>query len=375
MGSEQLVLPADFTIPVVNSLIEAIGEATVGAGTWDDFVQMLGEAVLGSCVNFQSIDLRSNSLRYDRIYNIEPEAEKSYRQYYHRVNQWIQPIRAAPSGTVVVSERDCPSRNFADTEFGDWLMPELAAAAAVSLGSNADNLIFLGLNYSIGLAASYDPLVSHILTNISKPLQRSHEMMQVLEHTLNREVSGAAISGRPGDIALVVDAGRCIVDANPRAEAELCDGILLSGRAGRLSLLAREPDSWLDTTIRQMAAGMEPSATKVFFADGKCQIALYPIPRSLSRRTLLPRSPLFLVVVRNLTATRMTSLGEFATAFGLTPAEQRLCEILQTDCTLRDAADILEIAIDTVRQRLKVIFQKTDTHRQSELISLFNRLI
>lgn len=124
-----------------------------------------------------------------------------------------------------------------------------------------------------------------------------------------------------------------------------------------------------------MAAGMEPSTTKVFFADGKCQIALYPIPRSLSRRTLLPRSPLFLVVVRNLTATRMTSLGEFATAFGLTPAEQRLCEILQTDCTVRDAADILEIAIDTVRQRLKVIFQKTDTHRQSELISLFNRLI
>lgn len=370
-----MALPADFAMPLVGRLNDALGEAAVGTGTWDDFIQTLGEAFPAACVVLQRYDLRANSLKYDRILNIEPEVETSYRQYYHRLNPWFPTMRAAPRGSVIISERDCPARGFANTEFGDWLSPELAAASAVSLRPEADNLVVMAVHYSVDRSTSYDARIAHILANITRPLQRSLEMMRLFEHTVNRETSAAAMTGHSRDITLVVDSNRKIIDANPRAEAELRQAVLLSDRSGRLSLPAREPDSWLETTIRQMAAGIEPGTTKIFFAGGKYQIALYLLPRRISRQSLLPRGPLFLVVVRSLAATTAATLGDFATAFGLTPAEQRLCELLQMDCTLKDAAEQLDIAVDTVRQRLKVIFQKTDTHRQSELISLFNRLI
>jgi len=54
----------------------------------------------------------------------------------------------------------------------------------------------------------------------------------------------------------------------------------------------------------------------------------------------------------------------------LTRAEAELVAILMTGASLREAATVLELAPDTVRKRLEVIFQKTGTHRQADLMRL-----
>jgi DNA-binding CsgD family transcriptional regulator len=56
--------------------------------------------------------------------------------------------------------------------------------------------------------------------------------------------------------------------------------------------------------------------------------------------------------------------------FGLTVAEARLADRLAAGEALRVAAAALGITYATARARLAEIFQKTDTHRQSELVSL-----
>ncbi|WP_163269685.1 helix-turn-helix transcriptional regulator [Chelativorans alearense] len=58
----------------------------------------------------------------------------------------------------------------------------------------------------------------------------------------------------------------------------------------------------------------------------------------------------------------------------LTPAEADLCVLMCSGMTLAEASDRLRITSGTARQRLKSIFQKTETNRQSELISLLSRL-
>lgn len=57
-------------------------------------------------------------------------------------------------------------------------------------------------------------------------------------------------------------------------------------------------------------------------------------------------------------------------AFGLTPAEVRVAAALFEGATLRDIADANRVSLNTVRNQLTAIFDKTETGRQSELVRL-----
>jgi DNA-binding CsgD family transcriptional regulator/PAS domain-containing protein len=64
----------------------------------------------------------------------------------------------------------------------------------------------------------------------------------------------------------------------------------------------------------------------------------------------------------------------FSRAFGLTPAEARLAALLASGNSLEYAGDALGITRETARSRIKAIFQKTDTHRQGQLVALLASL-
>jgi DNA-binding CsgD family transcriptional regulator len=61
-------------------------------------------------------------------------------------------------------------------------------------------------------------------------------------------------------------------------------------------------------------------------------------------------------------------------AFGLSDGEARLAERLAAGETLEAAAGLCGISYETARKRLKVVFEKTDTCRQSELVALITRI-
>ena len=60
--------------------------------------------------------------------------------------------------------------------------------------------------------------------------------------------------------------------------------------------------------------------------------------------------------------------------FALTPKEAELAMALGRGMTLGHAADLSHITLTHARQRLKIVFQKTETARQSELVTLMLRL-
>jgi DNA-binding CsgD family transcriptional regulator len=63
-----------------------------------------------------------------------------------------------------------------------------------------------------------------------------------------------------------------------------------------------------------------------------------------------------------------------AKAFGLTPAEARLAVRFLAEESLEAAAQGLGISIDTARNQLKGVYQKTGVRRQGEIIALLSRL-
>jgi len=56
--------------------------------------------------------------------------------------------------------------------------------------------------------------------------------------------------------------------------------------------------------------------------------------------------------------------------FGLTSGEAALTRLVAQGVTLEDAAVRLGLRVETVRTLLKTIFEKTDTHRQADLVRL-----
>ena len=56
--------------------------------------------------------------------------------------------------------------------------------------------------------------------------------------------------------------------------------------------------------------------------------------------------------------------------FGLTSAEAKLTRLLALGLTLLEAGDRLGVRRETIRKRLKTVFEKTNTHRQAQLIRL-----
>jgi DNA-binding CsgD family transcriptional regulator len=58
----------------------------------------------------------------------------------------------------------------------------------------------------------------------------------------------------------------------------------------------------------------------------------------------------------------------FKRQFGFTPAEARLASLLVDGKNLRSAATALDVSYETARGTLKALFQKTATHRQTELV-------
>lgn len=78
--------------------------------------------------------------------------------------------------------------------------------------------------------------------------------------------------------------------------------------------------------------------------------------------------PLAIVYVRDPDRPEETRLETLQRLYGLTPSQSRLAELLATGCSLSEAAERLDITLTSARQYLKLIFQKTGTSRQAELV-------
>lgn len=60
--------------------------------------------------------------------------------------------------------------------------------------------------------------------------------------------------------------------------------------------------------------------------------------------------------------------------FGLTPSETRVAMLIGRGNSAKQAAEIIGVKHQTVRNQLKTVFEKTDTHRQSALAVLITKL-
>jgi DNA-binding CsgD family transcriptional regulator len=140
-------------------------------------------------------------------------------------------------------------------------------------------------------------------------------------------------------------------------------------------------DARFGRTLNQLSKGLPTNETRLVYRKGAdawqvVMAAVPPPPGAVGLMSLLPPRRLVLVLIMELAVGRSapSHFSDLAPAFGLTPAEIRVCGELFLGKPIAEIADHLGISVETARSHMKAILHKTGTSRQSQLMLFLSKL-
>jgi DNA-binding CsgD family transcriptional regulator len=385
MGRKSLDVYDERRVAAIGANVTAaIDAATFGEGAWDQVPAILSEAFPGSFAGLYNMNFPESRLNFLSWQNMDPAFEKAYAEHFAYINPWSAYWTPIKGTTIAASEDVYPARSFSRSEFyNDWLMPQDRAEAAVGMKivGERNEAVHVLLHFSRSISDVYERAALEAMARIRGSLERSVNISRLLRTDMETALIKASLIERSSCAAFVVEGSRRLRDANPMAERLFFRGEGVSVRNGRCHLADKSADAHFGLAIEKLSRGLPTSATRIAFRTTtgawQASVASVPFPQSsMGGLTLLPPHRLILVLVVDLNSKDVDS-GDFAplgAIFHLTPAEIAFCKRLFLSETIAEAADRLGITEGTARTRLKAIFQKTGTTRQSELMLLLAKV-
>jgi DNA-binding CsgD family transcriptional regulator len=362
----------------VLDVIQTIYDAAVDETRWPEALKQLSDLTGSQAATFWVLDGSEQPRLPTFTYiNLDPAFVQDYLDHVAHLDPTVQYLVAHPKQPIVhdglvITEREKDLHPYYDwhgrySDLRFRLVGQVCPAAAVQAGVALHRTRKVG-RYECQDIEQFTVLYRHLekALAIAFRLGSLGAMQQCTTELLDR--SPAAV--------LFLDERRRIVYANHNAEALRAnsDGIRLS--ANDIVLVRRQDNDRLQCLIARALSPIAPS--------GECPGGVMQAPRPSSKRpyTILvaPVSrqypalsavrPAVCVIISDPESERSLPAHRLQTAFGLTEAEARLAALLATGEELRSSAEKLGITYGTARTRLAGIFQKTETHRQGELIKL-----
>ncbi|WP_298958975.1 hypothetical protein [uncultured Methylobacterium sp.] len=181
------------------------------------------------------------------------------------------------------------------------------------------------------------------------------------------------------DAALTVDVEGRSVFANSKAVALVREGDGISIRGGIVTLLRADENrafQHLCASAGRLVAGdpIGGGTQKVSRPSGRRPYHVEVRVLTQSEALGATRPAVALVIIRDLERQMTVAPQHLTQLFGLTPGEARVAVKLFEIGHLDMVAEANGVSLATVRVQLKRIFAKTETARQSELVSLLARL-
>lgn len=369
---------------VINDLEAMVDGIPFGTSSWSDVVNTIGAALPGSFVAIQNVNFRTSELNSFHSCNIEQQFLDAYRNHFAALNPWEGYWFKAPAGKVAVSEQVAPSSMFRNTEFyNDWLMPQnnVAAAAGMKMASEQGETIRLLMHYPLTQSLDYDCAAVRLMERLRGSLGRSMFLLRSMREAAEVAACQAALVARGGRAAFIVGAGGALEDANHAAESLFRSGIAVKVTKGQVRLQQTSTQTQFAEAVLRLCRGQatDLSSLPLITPEGRWLVSLAAIGSGASGTFsgLLPFRRKVFVTVTALTP-QLDTTAESATMhrlFGLSPAEQVMCQHLMRGDTLAMASEFLGITKETARTRLKSIFSKTGVARQADLVLLLSKIV
>lgn len=306
-----------------------------------------------------------------------------YQTHYVHCNPWLEVPQFMAPGTVrtdMLLDRyyDQPGYYGKTAYYNEWLRPQ-GFYHSLSITLKADNRcdirFYLYRGKRAGVFESDEVDEFH---DLSRHLARSAGIMQ--------DIAGIqAKNGVLGQVLEDLDVGIAFIDRNGKLiQVNQAAGKLISERdglvkrSGQLHALQRSDDREFCQVLQdaiaihqgQGLAAPSSSRLDIYRAEVKRPLCVTCIP--------LPRNPELTGIYDAAVAVFITDperqvvidVEQLCKRYDFTRAEALLAQCLVQGLPLREAAKIRGISYETARWRLKIMFQKTGTHRQAELIRL-----
>lgn len=175
-----------------------------------------------------------------------------------------------------------------------------------------------------------------------------------------------------GVAAMMVDFRGIVVGCNPEAERLLSPDLQV--RRGAIQIRDRSAMLQLSALLPPSPRWSNAAPTSIIVRRPQQRpIVVSTMPIGGSAAEALGSCGL-LLTLHDLAKARIPDLDLLRAAFGVTPSELRVAQLLTRNMRLEEIATELRIGIDTVRKHLKSIFAKCGCHTQAELARLIGNL-
>lgn len=169
--------------------------------------------------------------------------------------------------------------------------------------------------------------------------------------------------------AILLNEAGTVIEANAWAEA-LADEIKI-GAGDRLTLADKRAQEMLEANLKLINTA--PGAGRCTFPlrddFGAATRVLHLVPITRTAHDIFGQS-FALLLATPVTSDRTPSIGLMRSLFDLTPAEAKLAQSMAGGRTLEDVAADHGVSINTVRNQLRAVLEKTGCTRQAELTAL-----
>jgi DNA-binding CsgD family transcriptional regulator/PAS domain-containing protein len=345
---------------------------------WPTALMKLREAFDGTACALGWHDYGSGGGALDQAVGIDVESVRSYREYYGRLNLWLQREDAfrAPqvawTGAQLVGEDEALASEY----YHHWLEPQGLAHQLFGVLERQANRVLYLLIARPATAAPFGDAEAALLRRLLPYLQRGLRAGQMLRRTQHvRQAALDALDVMPIGVILLT-AGGVVLAANRVArEVMAARDVLAVGRSG-----LEVTRSGRRVLFRDLIADAHGRADH----NLPPELPAFAVARPGSQRPLSlllwptrepstgQEEPAAVVFLGDPDRANEINEARLRHLYGLTAAEARVAALLAQGHRLDEIAELLGVAYETTRKHLKQIFGKTNIARQAELVRMVN---
>jgi DNA-binding CsgD family transcriptional regulator len=364
---------------IAADLTSEIYACLLGSSGWQTFLDNLSRTLPNGKVSLFYHDVASRVGALTLHSQFEPERIAAYKEYYCRLNPWMEKANNRPLDLGVRAEQMLPRRELVRTEFyADFLRPQgLDSAVGVTVfRDHGCNFMLSILHGSPDEAKAQSAAM--LLGTLAPHLRQAFTYYRRAGAVTNASAIVGAASDALGVGIVTVGIDRRVRWANPGVHGLLDSGDPI-GVDSRGRVTASRPDV-REALDQAFGAGLrgETAGKRTLDVpargDTRLHTRLTIVVPTLSPCEEYFAGPCVILLIEGSVARGVLTAERLRCTFSLTPAEARLACAIAAGATLADAAAGQGITRETARTQLKRIFVKMDVHRQAELVAKVHRL-